>query len=742
MSGNLTLALLSAQSGLSANQAALDTVTNNITNANSPSYSRKIAVFEQRTVNGVGAGVSVARVVRNVDEGLLRSLRGLYSGKNETTVQQSYFQRMQDLFGTPSDNSSVSHILTKFSGALESLAVSPEKPLEQTEVVRWAEETALKIKQIDKAIQDLRMEADISISNEVDKLNSIIERIRTQNEQISRNKASGVDITGLEDQRDADLNSLSEIIEIKYFTRKSGEVVVYSSAGKVLVDSVPVTFSHIPTSNINSLFQYDSGDFDGIWTGSRSNKNNDITEKLGSGSLKGLVDIRDNVLGGLQFQINELSAQMREVINQEHNKGVPFPGMQEMTGTRTFASPATQTITMDPSNGSDDVAIVLTDLEGNQTATTTLEAIMTSATYGPGAAAANGPWTISDVAATIEDWLQANGATGASAAIDTNGKFSIHLNEPTLALGFRDQTSSTAGSTHENVVIGFDADGANGIDETVSGFSYFFGLNDFFVSTQNHSILDSEAMIGSYVSATAATLSFRNSSGSLPITPGPNVSIPAGSSLKDMATIINNSVTGVTASVVSDGLYFRLRIIQSDPDVLIVTQDVTGGDTLLNDIGLKYSNAEAASMINVRSDISSFPALISRGNIQWDSSIGTAGEYFTSSGDGSAILNMAKRFANPVDFNTTGGLSKSSVSITAYSVTILATNASQASTNELQVEYKTNLTDSVQNKSDSIRGVNIDEEMSQLMLFEQAYIAATRIMSTIQNMLRALEEIV
>ncbi|MDH5189408.1 MAG: flagellar hook-associated protein FlgK, partial [Rhodospirillaceae bacterium] len=574
MSGNMTLALLTAQSGLSANQAALDTATNNITNANSPTYSRKIAVFEQRTVNGVGAGVSVSKVVRSVDEGLLKSLRNLYSGKSETTVQQSYFQRMQDLFGTPSDNSSISHILNKFSGAIEALAVSPEKPLEQSEVVRWAQETTLKIKQIDNEIQNLRLEADNSIAGEVEKLNSIIERIRSQNEQIAKNQASGTDITGLEDQRDADLNALSEIIQIKYFTRKSGEVVVYSSSGKVLVDTVPVSFSHIPASNINSLFQYDSGDFDGIWTGSRSNKANDITEKLGSGTLKGLVDIRDNVLGGLQAQINELSAQMRDVVNQEHNRGVAFPGMQEMSGTRTFSSPSTQTITLDPSGGgAGDVAIILTDLNGNQTANTTLETIMVDPAYGPGASLANSAWTISDVAATMEDWLQANGAASASVAIDTDGKFNVQLNAPTLALGFRDQVSSTAGSTQKDVAIGFDADGANGIDETVSGFSYFFGLNDFFVDYQNDNILESDALVGSFVSTTAATLSFNNSSGNIVIPPATDIIIPAGSSLKDMATLINNGVSGVTASVVSDGSYQRLRIVQTVSDVLVVTQN-------------------------------------------------------------------------------------------------------------------------------------------------------------------------
>ena len=42
MSSNLTQALRSAHSGLIANQQALDVVARNVSNANTPGYSRKI----------------------------------------------------------------------------------------------------------------------------------------------------------------------------------------------------------------------------------------------------------------------------------------------------------------------------------------------------------------------------------------------------------------------------------------------------------------------------------------------------------------------------------------------------------------------------------------------------------------------------------------------------------------------------------------------------------------------------
>ncbi len=75
MTGSLTLALRTAQSGLLVNQSALNAVANNIANVNSEGYSRKIVNTESRVVNGTGAGVQLSALTRQIDEGLLKSLR-------------------------------------------------------------------------------------------------------------------------------------------------------------------------------------------------------------------------------------------------------------------------------------------------------------------------------------------------------------------------------------------------------------------------------------------------------------------------------------------------------------------------------------------------------------------------------------------------------------------------------------------------------------------------------------------
>jgi flagellar hook-associated protein 1 FlgK len=52
------------------------------------------------------------------------------------------------------------------------------------------------------------------------------------------------------------------------------------------------------------------------------------------------------------------------------------------------------------------------------------------------------------------------------------------------------------------------------------------------------------------------------------------------------------------------------------------------------------------------------------------------------------------------------------------------------------------MVESLRFKSDSARGVNLDEEMGDLILYQQAYAASARVIMVIQKMFEALENAV
>lgn len=820
MSGSLTLALRTAQSGLLTNQEALNSISNNISNVNTPGYSRKVVNMEQRVVAGVGSGVQISDITRKVDEGLLKSLRLEISTLNAYDGRDPYYQRLQEVFGKPEDNTSLSHIMTSFNAAIETLAVNPANAMEQSEAVRQGNEVVLMLNRMSDTIQELRLQTDADIAETTTRVGEMLTTINTLNNQLISNKAINVDVTDLRDQRDQALDELASLIDIRYYYRGDGDAVVFTEAGRTLVDNSPATMTHLQASAINATTNHSEGDLNGIYIGAVTAAN-DITSEIRNGKLKGLLDMRDSVLTNLQSQIDEFAGQMRDAVNAVHNAGAPFPGFQSMSGTRSFLDGANQTMTL---NGTSDVTFAIMNSSGNQTAVTTLNTIMQDASLGTGAQTSHGAWSITEVAATVEDWLQANGVSGATVALSntTSGKLSINLNTTTSYLMMRDESATANGSTAQDASITFDKNGSGtsltGQDfsftsgtktivaaagtpfstaqagmqitfggtasnnttytiasvlgggssitvveaittevgagandtalikfpadgtETVSGFANFFGLNDFYVDDLADNIHDTNILSSTYTLGADTILNFHNATSGATATIGAaSVTLTAGQTLDQIVTTINATANiGVTATKVPDGAGFRLRLAESNG----VDMAVTATGTFATDVGLKGAYVRTAGQIKVRDDIIATASKISRGALQWDSTKGASGEYSMSASDDTAVQALTTRLTQTTQFTEAGGLAALNVNFTTYSTSIIGNSASLANTNQTQFEYQTSLTVSLQSKSDNFRGVNMDEEMTQLMLYEQAYGAAARIITTVQKMFDALEAVI
>jgi len=717
MSGNLTLALDTARSGLLTNQAALDVIANNVSNANTEGYTRKDPKFESRTLAGVGAGVELSQISRQVDEGLRRTIREELGALNAMDAQGTYFSRLQDLFGQPEDNSSLSHILAEFSGATQSLAVNPQDALAQREFVQRGQEVSIKFNQMSGSIQDLRLEADQRIGQAVDEINALLTTIAETNNDISRNEAVGLDTNDLRDKRDLALERLSGLMDIRTYTGGNGEIVVLTADGHTLAGNQATPLTHVSAAAMDAGATHEGGQIGGIYMGS-ADAENDITNSLRSGEVYGLIQMRDSILPDLQSQIDELGAELRDAVNSVHNRGVPFPGMTEMNGSRAFTEPATQTVTF---AGTDDTTLALFDGDGNQIRATTVRTLIGGAGD-----------TVQNVTAAIDTWL---GADGSASLVD--GHLQISITGTDRALAIRDQSATAAGSSAKDAVIQFDANADGGTDESINGFSNFFGLNDFYVEDGVERGYESNVMQGNFI-ANAATLTFRNASGAM----GPAVAVSAGDSLTDIVDSINTAALGVTASVITDGNGARLRIGSDDGSAFTLTQDVPGGDNLLGNLGMHASDLGVSGSLEVRADLAAQPGRVSRGAVQWDADLGVSGSYFLSEGDDTGIRALTDVFTTANAFDAAGGLDAVGVTFSQYAAGIISDNAFQADANTERAATQSSLVESLQHRSNSISGVNLDEEMADLVLFEQAYAAAARVFSAIQNMFEDLEGII
>ncbi len=598
---SLTIALQNALSGLSTSQSALQVISNNIVNVNTEGYSRKIAVPLSRALEGRGAGVELSDISRVVDERLLHDMRINLSSLGTARILDSFYSRIQDQFGTPASNSSISGTLTNLSTAMQALAATPESSTLQSQTIRTAIAVTKQLNSMTAEVQALRLEADREITTKIQFINGQLDIIADLNVKIERELAVGQPTSELEDIRDQALNGLSNLIEFSQFKRATGEIVVLLSNGAILADKNANPLSHTPAGAIAPHISYPGSGINGILHNGK-----DITTAITGGELKGLIEARDQILPDLQAEIDRLTQVLRDELNAVHNAGTGLPPADTLTGTRTFANPTADTISITAN-----VRIAVVDQQGDFVSYFDLAA---------------GSYTISDVMGQISLGL----GTFAKATVSANGPLAISATAATNGIAIVDLGTQTV--TH--------TDGAT----TFSGFSNYFGLNDLFVTPGN---------------------------------------------------------------------------VQGD------------------------SNAGISTLIKVRDDIVSTPSRLSRGALDSNTTapLPAAGESAVGSGDNSIIQQLADKFLEDLTFAAAGGLTLIPTTLAGYGAEVLSANSVAAAVVQNDLAFRDTLSQEIAFRSQSISGVNLDEEMSNLILYQNTYTATARIITIIQDLFDVLQGI-
>ena len=99
---SLSLALSNGLSGLAASQRGLSTISQNVANANTVGYSRQVIQLEQQVIDGIGVGVDIASVDRQVDSFLVREVQNQRSILGDAKAAEAFFNEIQARFGSPS----------------------------------------------------------------------------------------------------------------------------------------------------------------------------------------------------------------------------------------------------------------------------------------------------------------------------------------------------------------------------------------------------------------------------------------------------------------------------------------------------------------------------------------------------------------------------------------------------------------------------------------------------------------
>jgi flagellar hook-associated protein 1 FlgK len=313
---SLSLALDAALSGLMTAQRQSALVSRNIANATTPGYVRKDAQLASLVLDGSGHGVYVAGISRSVDASLQRDSRRESGLATELQTKASALQSLTTAIGQPDEERSISNQITALINAFKALGESPENTVVQQSVVGAAQNVAHTLNSMSAEIKRQRELADADIAHSVATVNTALQNIAELNKQIALHSNAGQDTTELEDQRDAQLDVLSNEMGITYFTRGQSDLVVMTEGGTTLVDGVTVhPLSFTPVSQIVPELTYNPGigGLSGITVdGQDIAPGSGYAGAIRSGRLAALFEIRDTTMPQAQAQIDQIASALAD----------------------------------------------------------------------------------------------------------------------------------------------------------------------------------------------------------------------------------------------------------------------------------------------------------------------------------------------------------------------------------------------------------------------------------------------
>ena len=221
-----------------ANQAALQTIGNNIANANTPGYSRQSAVLTtapgQYTGAGFfGKGVNVQTVERAHNEFLTRDAALAKSNAVADSTRAEQLARMEKVFATGTDG--IGYSANQFLNALIDVASRPSDPSARQVALGRANEMAVRFANAGAQLADLQAGVISDLKANVGQVNQLAQQVAKLNEQIAKTQGSGQSPNDLLDQRERLISQLGEHVAVTTLAADDGSVGVFIGGGQRLV---------------------------------------------------------------------------------------------------------------------------------------------------------------------------------------------------------------------------------------------------------------------------------------------------------------------------------------------------------------------------------------------------------------------------------------------------------------------------------------------------------------------------
>jgi flagellar hook-associated protein 1 FlgK len=695
-------------SALQAAQTAIQVTSNNIANVNTPGYDEQQVIFQEGpyidTPQGqIGTGVLSNDIQRNFNSFIESSYNTQASLAARYNSLSTGLTSVESLFNE-SNTEGINSCLNTFFKDWQNLATNVasnagsgsyavrESLLTDSETLMSSLQSAY------TGLTQAQSTTNGEIQSDVGSANQLMKTIANLNVEIDKESSGTTSANGLLDERDSAVRQLGQILDVKVLDGGTGNYVVETQSGQTLVaggtayslglqDNV-VTSSLKPSDNFNGTVNF-SGTDDFQYTLKVVDAGN-VSSGASAAKFEVSLDGGRTWLTSGSGNVETFSARPNGMAVTVGNLSVSFGANSNSSLTPTGNLSAGDTFTIQPNmglyyygTGGTPVNITPQTFTNGQTDTSRI----TGGSLG-------GEFTMRDY--DIGRYKQSLDALSNELIYQVNLLHSQGAGSEMFS-----QVTGTYQVSNPNVALASGSSGLAYADKLSSGASMMY-------------IYDSS---GNVVSN--GFLNF-NSSG----VGGMQLFDPNTDSISDVAGAVNRSFGKyLTATVVNGSLQ-----IQTKPGYTFgFGSDATG---LYAALGLNtFFTGSSTQTMGINNTVSSDLNFINAGHIDASG--------LSNSGDNSTALNMADLVNQSVSIGT--AFSKpTSQTLTGYYNNLVGLVGGDTESASFNLSYQSSLATDLNNQQQSVAGVSLDEEMSNIIKYQYSYEAAAKLITTADSLFQTL----
>ena len=228
----ISSAFNSSVSGLATTARWSELTAGNIANASNEGFVRKDLVVQ----SSVTGGVFVTGISREVDSNLNRMYRLEVAGVARQEIIANELDGYSFQLGNPSDTLSISGQLSQLYAGFGLLSNSPGDVSLQNNVLASANGLTRGLNEASNSLAQTRTNVSAGIQNDVSTVNDRLSTIASLNAQIMVESAPTERRAILQDERAAEIDALSQLMNINVSQDTDGNLNIATGGGTQLVD--------------------------------------------------------------------------------------------------------------------------------------------------------------------------------------------------------------------------------------------------------------------------------------------------------------------------------------------------------------------------------------------------------------------------------------------------------------------------------------------------------------------------